>query len=431
MRLTATVLLTASFAFFLPSCARPAGGGAIVWTDVPELALAVEVYNARLRAGAREGEGAIELHWSASVAEALRASKAPPALAVGRYLGSASLRDRFASLDYLLRGGRVNGKTIYPQLLDAGKIGGRRVLLPISFNLPLMVFSRGSPAPGDGFILSLTEMSAPSAVFNKMEGGAYSRMGFSPRWYGALLVSALTLSGAGFAEGEDLAQDEKRLESALGEILSWSSRTNGSAALEDDFQFKYLFAPPYRYVKEGRTLYAYMNSSDFLAAPEGKRAGLDFRWYAQGGRVIVSDNLVCAGLVRGAPGRKAAEAFLKWLLGSEAQRAILERSRRAGELDYSFGVAGGFSSLRSVNEEIFPAYFPSLVGHAPPGALLAASATPSDDWPGLKAEVVAPWVLEATANAAESASTKARDLPAKIRELAVRIADYRIAAARR
>jgi hypothetical protein len=421
MRLIAAALLAASLTPILASCSGAREGGAVVWTDVPELAVAVELFDSL--PGRRSGPSSVELHWKPQLAEALRSAKELPALAVGRYLGGARSRKLFATLDYLLGKGGLSRNAFYPELLEAGVVGGRRILLPLSFNLPVIVFSRGLAAAGDGFTLSLPEMLSQSSAYNRKEGGAFTRMGFSPRWDGRFLVTALQASGAGFAEGRELSWNQRGLEAALGEISDWTYRANGQAALEDDFQFKYLFAPPYRYVDEGRTLFASMDSSDFFVAPEARRAGLDFRWYGREGRITLSDGPAFAGILRGAQGRKAADAFLRWLLTPEAQRAILERSRRARVLEYSFGFAGGFSSLRSVNEEIFPAFFPGLVGHAPPATLLAAPANLPGDWPALEAAVVAPWAVEATARGA--ALTGEIVPAASTAELAARIEDYR------
>ncbi len=413
MRRIAAALLAASLASLFSSCADPSGGRAVVWTDVPELAIAVELFDA-LPAG-----GGLEVDWKPDLPEALRSAKGPPALAIGRYLGSAGSRSLFASLDYLLRAGGVNGKSFYPELLAAGVLGGKRILLPVSFNLPLIAFARDSPAIGDGFTLSLAEMSAPAAAYNRMELGAYTRMGFSPRWDGSFLIAALESGGASFAEGKDQSWSARGLEPALGEITAWVSRANGSASLEDDFQFKYLFAPPYRFAREGRALFASLDSSAFFLAPEESRAALDFRWFARDGRVRISDGAVFAGILRGAKGRAKAESFLRWLLGPEAQRAVLERSRRSRATDFSFGVAGGFSSLRSVNEEIFPSFFPALVGHAPPAAAIVAPPALPQDWPALVSAVLAPWAIEATSNPDPAA------VAARLAELPGRVVDYR------
>ena len=419
MRGITAALLATFLALCVASCSGSRDGRAYVWTDVPDLALAVELFDALPEISGDGHSGTVEVHWKPDLAEALRSTKSPPALVVGRHLGMVSIRNRFSTLDHILGDDKIKESAFYPELLEAGKTGGRHILLPISFNLPVIVFARGSSSVGDGFTLSLDEMSGPAAAFNKMEGGAFTRMGFSPRWDGRFLVSALEAGGARFMGDEDLTWSDPGFASTLGEIVDWVSRTNRSAVLEDDFQFKYLFAPPYRTVLEGLVLYTCMDSSEYLLAPAKRRDELDFRWFARNGKLPVADGIVAAGIVRGAPGRKTAEAFLRWLLGSGAQRTILERSRRVHALDFSFGIAGGFSSLRSVNEETFPEYFPALSGHAPPAALSIpdAFASTPEDWPALQTVVLEPWAQEATAG-------KKADIPAKIRELSVRMTDY-------
>jgi hypothetical protein len=406
----------------LGACAGGRDEMASIWTDEPGIALAAELFNAR------GGPEAVRLEWKREPAGALLEAEASgPALVVGRSLGGWGLRERLSALDSILRR-RPDRDAFYPELLDGGRIGGRLVLLPISFNLPAIVFLRDSPAPGDGFTLSLSDIAAPSVAFRNSQGSV-ARMGFSPRWDERFFVEALDSLGARFREAAgtsrgrpELAWDPVGLRSALGELGAWSTLANGSAALEDDYRFKYLYAPPYRWLKEGRALYAYMDSSELFLASEEIRTGLDFRWYSSGGTVPVSEGAVYAGLVRGAKGRPAAEAFLRWLLTPEAQRAVLERSRATGVSSYSFGIAGGFSSIRSVNEGVFPTYYPALVGHAPPADKLAAPERLPPDWPSLRAEAVAPWALDASALAAARADGSSQEDPSS--ELSERISDY-------
>jgi len=415
----------------LASCAGEPAGSALIWTDVPELAIAVELFDAR------EGPGTVRLAWKSDPAGSLLSAEggsAPserPALLVGRRLRSASLRDRLSSLEYLLERGGIGRDSFYPELLEGGVVEGKRALLPVSFNLPAIAFLRDSRVGGDGFTLSLPEIAAPSAAYRRPEAGAKARMGFSPRWNARFLLAALDSGGARFREGKGpggsrLDWDASGLPSALSELASWSRRVNLSAALEDDYSFKYLFSPPRRWLEDGRALFAYMDSSELFLAGEEKRAELDFRWFAIGGTVPFSEGAVYAGLVRGSPGRAQAESFLRWLFTSEAQRAILERSREVRASSYSFGVAGGFSSVRSVNEAIFPAFYPALVGHAPPADRLAAPALVPEDWPELEASVLEPWALDATSRIASAPQADAGGaLAASAQDLAARIADFR------
>jgi ABC-type glycerol-3-phosphate transport system substrate-binding protein len=431
MRRTAALLLAAGClaagaTLLLPSCRRESTEPASIWTDVPELAIAVELFDAR------EGSAVVRLAWKRDLTEALSATESgerapePSTLVVGRRLASAVLRDRLCSLDYLLKELPYRD-AFYPELLEGGVIDGKRILLPLSFNLPAIAFLRDARAAGDDVALSLEDMAAPSAAYSRQKGASGARMGFSPRWNERFLVEALDSGGARFNEGGaarglELDWDSRGLSAALDELASWSARANGSAALEDDFQFKYLFAPPYRWLKEGRTLYAYMDSSEFFAVPKEKRAELDFRWFEKDGRVPVLDGTVYAGIMRGSSGRATAESFLRWFLTPEAQRAILERSRDDRAFSFSFGVAGGFSSIRSANESIFPIFYPALVGHAPPAGKLSAPARLPEDWLALRAAVISPWALEAMAS---RQSTPGSSSPDASEDLAARLGEYR------
>jgi ABC-type glycerol-3-phosphate transport system substrate-binding protein len=404
LRAIGTSLVAAAAACSLASCSAGRSGAAVVWTDEPELAIAVELFNAR-------GDQAVRLAYkdelSAALLSAEGSGRSAPAMAVGRCLDGAELRDRLASVDPVLRK-LPERDGIYPELLAGGLVDGRRVLLPLSFNMPAIIFTKDAAIAGDGFTLSLEDLAAPAAAFRKAGEGA--RMGFSPRWDPRFFMAALDAGGARFRassrkaglEGRPgLAWDAEGLGSALAELDAWTSRVNGSAALEDDFRFRHLFSTAPRWLKDGRALFAYMDSSDMFLAGEESRGDIDFRWFSSKGKIPFSDGALHAGLVKGAGGSRTAAAFLRWLLTPEAQRAVLERSRAAGVSRYSFGFLGGFSSIRSVNDGLLPGFYPALVGHAPPADRLIPPAQKPSSWPKLRDSAIAPWALEASAGPAK------------------------------
>jgi ABC-type glycerol-3-phosphate transport system substrate-binding protein len=407
----AAAIATALAASLLLSCSPDSSRPAVIWTDAPELALYAELFNAS------QGRYRVDVQWRADLAEAIRDADSSPDLAVGRYLKSSLVRDRFQSLDYLFGELTVNQAAFYPALLALGNLGGRQLLLPLSFDLPSVVFARGGRAnAGGNFLLGLDDLAGESKAWNKTTGGSYTRMGFSPRWEPLFLVDAVEALGAGFREGKPLTWNESGLDAAVAKLRLWTTAANGSATNEDDFQFKYLYTPAYRYLADGRALFAYMQASRFFLVPEEKRSGLDYRWYAEGGMVPVSSDLVYAAIPRAARDKPAAEAFLKWFYRDESQKAMLENARTTRALEGSFGIAGGFSAIRSVTERVFPLYYPALVGHLPPADALAAPGALPKDWPELEAKVLAPWLLETTARPA--ATTRPGD------ELAARLAAW-------
>ncbi|HOX49082.1 MAG TPA: hypothetical protein PLG14_07845 [Spirochaetales bacterium] len=384
-------------------------GPAAVWTDVPELALYAELFNAS------QGRYRVEVEWKADLPSSIRDSKAQPALAVGRYLKSQAVRDRFQSLDYLFGELLVNQAAFYPVLLSLGNVEGRQLLLPLSFNLPTIVFAAGGEAKAaDDFTIGVEELKA-AAAYNRKKGSSYDRMGFSPRWDGEFLTTLVNSGGASFKEGRPLAWSDQGLSAAVERARAWSESANGSRSAEEDFQFKYLYTPAYKYVAEGRALYAYLKSSDFFLVPEEKRSLLDYRWFAEGGAVPVDEAIVFAAMPRAGKGKAAAEAFLKWLYKEDSQKAALESARKTRSLEGSFGVAGGFSALRSVNERVFPLFYPALVGHLPPADGLSAPNVLPSDWPAIKEKVLKPWLLEATGRP-PSARSPGQELQARLAE---------------
>jgi ABC-type glycerol-3-phosphate transport system substrate-binding protein len=392
----AGLLGAALFGLSVSACALGPRAPAAIWTDVPELALYAELFNGS------QSRYRVEVLWKENLEEALKAPGPQPALVVGRYLKSSAVRGRFQALDFLFGELTVNQAAFYPELLSSGSFGGRQLLLPLSFSLPAIVFPANSDAPelaevrGKAFV-GIRDLARASAAFNKKQGAAFVRMGFSPRWDPDFLVIAANADGADFREGRPLAWSDGGLRASIDSLKSWTAKVNGDPASEEDFQFKYLYTPGYKYVADGRALFAYMDSADFFLLPEEKRSALDYRWFAEKGAVPVGPDIVCAAIPLAGRDKAAAEAFLKWFFKEESQKAMLENARKTRTLESSFGLAEGFSSVRSVTERLFPLYYPGLVGHLPPPASLAAPAPLPASWPELKAKVLAPWLLEATA----------------------------------
>lgn len=404
------LILVAALA--LASCESMEPRPAVLWTDSPEFALYAELFNGS------QSACRIDVVWKADLAEAIKSPGPSPDLVIGRYLMASDLRERFQALDYLLGEISVNGASFYPALLARGSQGGRQLLLPVSFDLPAIVFAKGAPANSAGkFLLGIGDIQAESSAFNQAKGGTSSRMGFSPRWDPDFLVTAAWALGASFREGKPLAWDEAGLAKVVGTLSSWSATTNGTAAMEEDFQFKYLYTPAYKYIAEGRALFAYMKASELFVVPQEKRAGLDYRWYAEEGAVPVPPNVVYAGIPRAARGKRAAESFLKWFYDDGNQKAMLEMARTTRSMEGSFGIAGGFSALRAVTERVFPLYYDALVGHLPPAEALSVPGALPTDWPRLEGSVISGWLFDATGR-----NRGGMALP--VEDLSVRLARY-------
>lgn len=360
-------------------------------TDVPEMAFYAASFNAS------QDRYKIHVQYDAHLAETIGEGRERPALAIGRFLKSADTRSRFQSLDYLFSELVINQSAFYPVLLEPGSIDGRQLLLPVSFNLPMAIFDAAmEPEMSNSFTIGLSELEEKGAAWNRESKGSWTRMGFGVRWSAEFLYAALRLYGADFREASPLKWNKTAFEAGLAQLRGWTERANGSAVREEEFQFKYLYLPQNKSVQDGRIGFAVMDSSSFFVIPEERRSSLSFRWVAKEEAMPVSDEIVYAGICRRARGREAAEAFLKWFYSEETQKSLLDDARQFRAAESSFGIAGGFSSIRSVNEKLFPQFYPSLLGRLPPAKYLVAPPILPATWPEMKEEVLLPFLLEAT-----------------------------------
>jgi hypothetical protein len=71
-------------------------------------------------------------------------------------------------------------------------------------------------------------------------------------------------------------------------------------------------------------------------------------------------------------------------------------------LESSFGICGGFSALRVVTEQVFPQFYPDLLGHTPPEEFLSPANILPRNWISLKEQAVLPYLNERSRSASRN-----------------------------
>lgn len=397
----------------LAGCARENDGITVIWTDQSEFAAYAEIFNES------QSRFKVSVEYKENPAEALIDGHNLPDIVVGPWLKGERTRSRLVPVDYLFNELRINSKQFYQPLIDLGNVHGRQYLLPVSFNLTALIFSpENKILPGNDSLVSLEQVRELSGEFNLKQKGAYAKMGFSPRWNREFLYIIAKLYDAGFEENDPLFKwDQTSLKEAVAFIRDWSANVNTSTSAEDDFEFKYLYDPPYKLVTGGRNLFSYITSGELLVLPHEKIQNLDFRWIARDGMTPVKDSIVYMGICRNARHLDGAEAFLSWFFSERTQKTLLDKSRTMRIMDRSFGISGGFSAIVAVNEKSFPLYYPSLLGHLPPTRSLAVPYILPNNWETLKNEIVIPYLTAAVETDGEKES--------EVESLEERIADWK------
>jgi ABC-type glycerol-3-phosphate transport system substrate-binding protein len=370
-----------------------------IWTDRPEFALYGEYFNTA------QEQYKVEVRYVEFPALELKNSSVHPDIVAGNWLKNSSTVTYFKTLDryFQTKGSgknKLSGDSFYPRLLAMGRVERNQYLLPVSFNAPTIIFSREKgESLSNPFTIGFEEIKTKGKEYNVTNQGAYTRMGFSPLWNEEFLFITAALFNASFREANPLAWDSRALNRALTYIYEWTHEINTGNQAEEDFTFKYFIEPPAKLVQSDRILFTYMESSDLFTLNEDSRNNLDFRWISEQGIIPLTESSIYMGIIKKSKASKAAMAFICWFFLPETQRYLLETSRVNRIDETVFGICGGFSAIREVTEQIFPRFYPSLLGRMPPADYLTPSNILPENWLSIKDRVILPYLNEKARNA--------------------------------
>lgn len=364
----------------------------VIWTSCSEFAQYIELFNKTHK------DNSAILVYKENPALSLPPAKdeLPPDIIVGSWLRTESPQRLYKSLDYIFDTKKLTSEIFYTSLFDAGKKSNRQYLLPVSFNLPAMIFSaENKDLVPDSYTLSLKQIRETASAFNQKnkKTGAYTKIGFTPLSNNDFLYLATKLYDVDFRESRGgIAWNVNNLSKITDELRDWVTTENTSAQVEEDFAFKYLFMPYYRQVTSGRTLYAYTTSDQFLKIMKDRDLDLDYRWVVQDKNLHIEDSLMMMGIYKNASNQIGATEFISWFFQPENQRAILERKEKLNLETEMFGISGGFSAVRDVTEHILPVFYTQLLTNLPPAQMLTVPEQLPARWESYKSMVVEPFL---------------------------------------
>ena len=359
------------FLFGFVSCESQAEDNRVViWTSCGEFAQYIELFNKTHK------DNSAVIVYKENPAASLPPEKdeQAPDIIVGSWLRDDDIQRNFKSLDYFFDNNILSSEIFYPQMLESGKKGYKQFLLPVSFNLPAIIFSADNKdLVSDSYTLTLEEIRKIASEFNeKNKKGAYTKIGFTPLSNGDFLYLTTKLKGVDFSsEDGKIVWNSVKLDETAKLLKDWVTTENTSAQVEEDFTFKYLFMPNYRQVTSGRTLFAYTTSDELLKIMKDQNLDIDYRWIAENNTIPMEDSYTMMGIYKDSHNQVGATEFMSWFFNKENQKSILERKEKFNLETEIFGISGGFSSLIDVTEHILPIYYKQLLTNIPPAQMIA------------------------------------------------------------
>lgn len=397
VKILAACLLTVPL---LTSCKQEQNKKLVIWTSCSEFAQYIELFNST-----HPGCQAVLVYKSNPALNLPPANdEATPDIIVGPWLKSEKLNSNFKSLHYLFERQNISSSIFYSKLLESGKSKNTQYLLPVSFNLPTIIFSDDNKDyVTDNYTLSTDQIRTIASTFNeKSRSGAYKKMGFTPTSSDDFLYLTTKLYGANFhQEKNSVVYNESNLQLTINSLKDWITEVNGSVQNESDFAYKYLFMPDYRQVTSGKTLFSYTTSDKLFKILHEQDLKIDYRWITDGNTIPLEDDMIMMGIYKKCQNQPGASEFITWFYRPENQDAILDRKIKLHLNTESFGIAGGFSSVKEVTEKIIPIYYPQILSNLPPEQLLGNSPQVPARWESYKTIVIEPYIrasLEQTEN---------------------------------
>jgi hypothetical protein len=373
------------------SCSTGTNSTIILWTDKPEVAAYVEEFNAV------QEKYRIEIIYKKNPGLILGKSNTPVDLVISEFLNSPEIIDLFSPINDVYEEDKMNLSIFYSGLLDLGYKDEELFLLPVSFNLPTVMFKKiTSTEDIPTFYMNPSDLKETSISFNNSSDSEFEVMGFSQRWDSEVLFLNSVLMGTSFKTLSSgiLSWNDQKLSEALELSKTWSQEVNGGLENEKEFTTKFLYDPSYKLIEKDRILYYYSDIVNFFSIAPEKRKELDFRWFAAEDRIPVLGNILYSGIPITAKNRDGAVSFFYWFFNPETQTKLL-KSTQIKRMD-TFGFANGFSSLREINENEIPIIYPNLVGSIPKGSSLIFPNTLPLYWTELKTKVIKPWMYDQT-----------------------------------
>lgn len=317
-------------------------------------------------------------------------------IAAGAYFTSSQVKGKLKTLNSLFSENKLNDEKLYTQLMQSCFVGNNIHALPVSFDVPVILYKKQSD--DTIFQMDIEDIKTTAAAFNRKRYGHFVKMGFSPEWSRDFLYMLAVFNNGRIHldDSDSLVWNEKGLLNAVSYAVNWVSEKNGSLTDSHDFYDKYCYEPDYKLLEEGRIKYSVASVGEYMAIPEEKRRNISFFYPSRDERILINDDVLYIGIAENSIRSREAMKFISWLISSDTQKDLIKAGERIKSPVIAF--AGGFSSIMKVNETILIETIPELRKKIPlPGQLVGPGRLPVK-WSVLRESVIEEWLIEATTN---------------------------------
>lgn len=260
----------------------------------------------------------------------------------------------------------ANEDSFYPGILKTrGNKEGIR-FFPVSFDLPVFVAKKnGFDGYANDFYMDMDAVKKLAKDKTSVKRSKISNAVFYPVFSDTFIEDTIKIFDISFTNTGTgkILWDERKLKDFTDFISDWYKETKTEYSMAKAYKQKYLTLPPGQCILQDRAELLYMYLSDFFMIEKGLQSKLDFAFFEHDTKVAAGEKIIYAAVTMDSKNKDTAALFLKWLFSSNAQRNIMDYSKKQGLSD--FGIAGGISSIVNIAEAQFPIVYRELAGRLP------------------------------------------------------------------
>jgi hypothetical protein len=300
-------------------------------------------------------------------------------LIVGEDLNNSFFRSEFLPLQI--------PKDIYPVLEGDVNSKGKSTLLPLAFDLPVIVYSQDRTNLPQ--MMSPKDLQQLGSAENKKKEDQFVHMGFSPLWNPEFIYWYLNGENISFYNEGYFHYEQDKLTSGINEVRQWVEMSNESLTMEKAFNTKYRYIPDYKLLQQGIIDYVPMTFSEYSLLPGEETSRMTYSWFGDGEH-INPVNCLYAGIPKVSAYPDRAEEFIDWLLSDQGQKKLIQYK---GVASPGFALFDRFSSLEEINRLHLPLVFSDKLGHKIfLSEQLGAPPMEPENWSAVKKEVIHQWL---------------------------------------
>ncbi|OQY35650.1 MAG: hypothetical protein B6241_00210 [Spirochaetaceae bacterium 4572_59] len=288
-------------------------------------------------------------------------------------------------------------QNVYPEILQSCIYEKELKLIPLSLDLPLIIFNENSYS-GESKYMSWEDLSESASSFNISNDGRLTNAGFSPQWSHDFIMDYLSTVNISF---QDFMENSSEIyKKKTFELSSWNIENNQGTEEIKQFNSKYRYIPDYRLIISGRIGFSFLRLSDFMLLPDSITAELS-------SRIFSSDNhlrprqIISTGVFMDPPNPKGVDALIKWLLQEKNWDSYIHNIIQ--NRDRIFGLDGISANYR-INETILSKAYPTLKGKIPYPGEFGSIPAPLPQWEKVCDELIIPHAIKVLSAAAEAKS---------------------------